>query len=98
MHLHILVRVSGSHIGLYGNLQISDYSYNGTSNIHVEVFSELLRIIVLQGGKFSLNRWWMGKFQMQRRVKFVMSCKPILDHEKVIRLETFLFLSLYYCT
>ena len=94
MHLHILVSgvSNGSHIGLYGNLQISEYSYDGTSNTQTHGFSELhVEDYFLQGGKFSFNRWWIGKISDAEEGKIAMSCKPILDHERVIWLETFFY-------
>ena len=64
MHLHILVSgvSNGSHIGLYGNLQISEYSYDGTSNTQTHGFSELhVEDYFYKEAKFSFNRWWIGK-------------------------------------
>ena len=76
MHLHILVSgvSNGSHIGLYGNLQISEYSYDGTSNTQTHGFSELHTedYFFTRRQIFHLTDGGLENFQMQRRVK--LSC------------------------
>ena len=58
---------------------------------HTVFQSYMWRIICLQGGKFSFNRWWIGKISDAEEGKIAMSCKPISDHERVIWLETFFY-------
>ena len=57
---------------------------------HTVFQSYMWRIIFTRRQNFHLTDGGSEKFQIQEG-RIVMSCKPILDHERVIWLETFFY-------